>query len=845
MDGLISPGAICILESLSFPFDSTSRKNLLKLKPKQMTHPARILLSTALIIHLGSTGASAQSKLQGIVTKDKDQPLAEATVLLLNAKDSSLVKGSLTAGKGNYAFEKVAPGNYIIAASFTGYKQAYSPLLQVGENEQKTVGAVSLSEKSGSLDAVTVTARKPLYEQKVDRMVINVASNITSAGSTVLDVLERSPGVAVDRQNNSLSINGKNGVVVMINGRINHMPISALVQMLASMPSDNVEKMELITTPPANFDAEGNAGYINLVLKKNTQYGTNGSYSVTQGWSKGSITEAAGNINHREAKWNLYSNYSFSRVASSQTLKLSHASWNGPTYFENVSTSERSPVEIQSDLKVGFDYDIKKNLVAGVLVDLFNRGWDMDAVNEGTLYANGKPDTLSKLVTSEKHPLNSFDINANVQKNFTDGKLAFNLDYMNYRESNPVDYLNSYYDGNGAFLYDQQLRSGKNTPVKLWVAAIDLDRRLSKKVNLSAGVKATFSSFTNAVSVERLATGGWTEDASLTATDFLDENISAAYSTMDWQVSEKTSMKAGLRYEYTNSNLRTETQKDLVDRHYGKLFPSFFLSHALKDNNSWSFAYSRRISRPSFWDLAPFVIFMDPNTFFSGNPALQPSITDNLNTSLTLKRKIVSLSYSYQANPITNFAPHIDSTTNVETLSAENQDHSISYNVNFSLPFDIAKWWSVQVSLNGGYMKMHGLYNKEPVILQQETFSGNVIQNFKLPKDYTFSISGFYSSGGLFGIYKAQSLGSLDLGFQKKFKNQKSSLRLNFSNVLNSQVYRISVNEPEKNLVAAGELHFSHPAARLTFTHNFGSDKVKAKRERSTATEEEKDRLKM
>jgi hypothetical protein len=810
-----------------------------------MTHPARVLLSAFLIIHLAPTGLSAQSTVQGTVMKGKDQPLPEATVLLLNATDSSLVKGALTASKGNYAFDKLAPGRYIIAASFTGYKQAYSPVLQVAPNEQRTVATVTLAENNASLNAVVVTARKPLYEQKVDRMVINVASNITSAGSTVLDVLERSPGVAVDRQNNSLSINGKNGVVVMINGRINHMPISALVQMLSSMPSDNVEKMELITTPPANFDAEGNAGYINLVLKKNTQYGTNGSYSLTQGWSKGSITEAAGNINRREAKWNLYSNYSFSRVASSQTFQLSHASWNGPTYFENVSTSERSPVEIQSDLKVGFDYDIKKNLVAGVLVDIFNRGWDMDAQNQGTLYANGKPDTISKLHTSEKHPLNSYDVNANLQKNFTDGKLAFNFDYMNYQESNPVSYLNSYYDGSGNFLYDQQLRTGKNTPVKLWVGAIDLDRRLSKKINMSAGVKATFSSFTNAVSVERLASGGWTEDASLTATDFLDENITAAYSTMDWQVTANTSMKAGLRYEYTNSNLRTATQKNLVDRHYGNLFPSFFLSHALKDNNSWSFAYSRRIARPSFWDLAPFVIFMDPNTFFSGNPALQPSITDNLNTSMTFKRKIVSLSYSYQANPITNFAPHIDSTTNIETLSAENQDHSISYNLSFSLPFDLTKWWTLQASLNGGYMKMFGLYNKEPVTLQQETFSGNVIQNFKLPNDYTFSVSGFYSSGGLFGLYKYQPYGSLDLGFQKKFKNQKSSLRLNFANVLNSQAFKLSVNAPEKNLVAAGVLQFNHPAARLTFTHNFGSDKVKATRERSTGTEEEKDRLKM
>ncbi|MDQ3276785.1 MAG: TonB-dependent receptor, partial [Bacteroidota bacterium] len=272
--------------------------------------PRCFLAALLLVLALCSgTIVCSQSRVGGFVFGTTNQPLAGASVTLLLAKDSSLVKGSLTSPQGRYVLETVTPGAYLIAVSYTGFKQVYTPAFTISKNEDKEVAAVSLVEKADALKEVTLVAKRPLFEQKVDRMVINVANNITAAGSTVLDVLERSPNIVVDRQNNALSINGKDGVVVMINGKINRMPISSLVQMLASMPSDNVERVEVITTPPANFDAEGNAGYVNIVLKRNLQFGTNGSYSLTAGYSRGPITTASGNINYRKGRWNVYGNY--------------------------------------------------------------------------------------------------------------------------------------------------------------------------------------------------------------------------------------------------------------------------------------------------------------------------------------------------------------------------------------------------------------------------------------------------------------------------------------------------------------------------------------------------------
>jgi hypothetical protein len=258
-----------------------------------------------------------------------------------------------------------------------------------------------------------------------------------------------------------------------------------------------------------------------------------------------------------------------------------------------------------------------------------------------------------------------------------------------------------------------------------------------------------------------------------------------------------------------------------------------------------SFAYSRRITRPTFWNLAPFVIFVDPNSFFSGNPALQPAITDNANVSLSLKSKVISISYSFESSPISNFSPHVDPATNKQTLAAENQRNAKTLNLNLSLPITITKWWNMQLSASANYQELNGLYKNEPVKLETKNGFVSVLESIKLPKDYSFSISGFYNSGGLFGISRAEGFGSLDVGCQKKFRNQKSLLRLNYSNILNTVKYKFSANIPEKNLYSSAQILFSHPGIHLTFTHNFGSDKVKAKRDRSTGTEAEKDRLKL
>jgi len=203
------------------------------------------------IIFLGVTNCYSQSGIQGSITDASDKPLSNANVLLLNAKDSSLVKGTITTKSGEFSFSNITSGSYVVGATFVGFKQIYSTVIDLSNtNETKKIATLKFIESERTLSDVRVTAKKPLIEQKMDRMVINVAGSITAAGNSALEVLERSPGILVDRQNNSISMNGKSGLVIMINGRISRLPIASIVQMLAGMNAANIEKIELITTPP-------------------------------------------------------------------------------------------------------------------------------------------------------------------------------------------------------------------------------------------------------------------------------------------------------------------------------------------------------------------------------------------------------------------------------------------------------------------------------------------------------------------------------------------------------------------------------------------------------------------
>jgi hypothetical protein len=808
-----------------------------------MESKIKMALVLSLMVLLG-LNANAQSTIRGKVTDKNGKAVPGANVVLLGSKDSAMVKGAIAAADGSYTLENTKPGKYLITGSFIGYKQFYSAEFTLTESAGMKDIPVRLEEIGVNLSEVVISAKKPLYEQKVDRMVINVQSSIVAVGGTALDVLERSPGVVVNRQNNSLSINGKDGVVVMINGKINYMPMSAILQLLEGTSAGNIEKIELITTPPAKYDAEGNAGYINIVMVNNPGSGTNGSYSLSLGYGLGETSLASMNFNHRSAKVNFYGDYSFLRTQQPQRLTSYRQIRNQENSIENTSVSERDPTVNLHNGRLGMDYEIGKKTILGALVSGYYRKWTMDAVNEVRILNNEQLDTALTIVNEELNRWKNYGINVNAQHTFSNtGVLTANVDHLYYHQTNPSGYLNSYYNGAGLFLYENQTKSGKETPINMWVSNADYSRKLGKKMDLEMGLKAAVSRFTNDVRVDRMLQTDWVNDESLTAKYNLKEQIAAAYSSVSININPKVDMKLGLRYEYTISNLGSDLEKDIVDRNYGNLFPTFFISRKISEHKSLNLSYNKRITRPTFNDMAPFVIFIDPNTFFAGNAALQPSISNSVSTSYTYKNYIFSLGYSHDDNAIAGFQSHIDSTINREVLTSENLDHIKNLTLTMVLPVDITAWWNVQNNLLGRWQQVNGYYNSDPVRIEKTTFQIVSSHNFKLPKEWSMELTGFYQSADMFGLAVMKPFAMVNFGVQKKVSKQRNTFSLNISDVFNSGVFKAYSLIPEQNVNTRFEGRFEQRTVKISFSHQFGNDKLTGARQRKTASEEERSRV--
>ncbi|MEO1053250.1 MAG: outer membrane beta-barrel family protein [Bacteroidota bacterium] len=786
--------------------------------------------------------ADAQSIIKGTAQESDGTPVSFANILLLNETDSSLVKGDLSDENGRFNLQVKKPGRYFVRATYIGYGQSNSEIITITNRAQIIdLGTLTLNQAATELDGVVVEAKKPVFEQQIDRTVMNVASSISSSGSTALDVLEKAPGITVDRVNYSLSLAGKDGVRVMINGKMNRMPLAAAVQMLEGMNADNIEKIEIITTPPSKYEAEGDAGIINIVMKESTDIGTNGSFSVFSGYGAGEKNGGNINFNHRNKKVNFYGDYSFRRDHTIQVFENDRILFDESNVnITTITDSDRDAVTNVHSGRLGFDYQLSDKTSVGGIVSAFRRNWEMDAVNSIEITNDGVLDSRISMPNTEINEWKYYVANINFSHDFNDKhNISTELDYIDYDANNPTDYLQRFFDGQNTLINTERLRVAKETPINTWVPRIDYTFKASKDVTFEAGLKGAFNQLENNVLVENAQGETWVTDPELSQMAQLKENIGAAYSSISFKANEKLDIKAGLRYEYTRTVLDTDEAKNVIDRSFGNLFPSLFLNKKINKDNSWVFSYSRRISRPTFQDIAPFVIFLDPNTFWTGNEALLPGKTDAFRAEYKYKANLLSFQYSRTVDGIVGFQPRIDEENNRQLTSAENLDSRDGYSLTLTLPFSVTDWWDIQSNIIGNYQVVRTDHLETPVTVSNYSFSFNWSSSFKLPKQFSIEVSGFYFSPSFFGLSEFQSVSVVNFGIEKKLKEDRGTFRLSGQDIFDGRNFIGITRVPEENLDVRRTFILEDQIFTLTYTRTFGNKKLKSKKRQGGSSEEQ------
>lgn len=791
-----------------------------------------------------TSAAWAQSSISGSVSDPQGQPMVSANVLLLQPNDSSLVKGVVSDINGDFAITQVQQGNYLLSASMIGYTTLFQPLSLNGQH--LAVGELVLREDVQQLGEVVVRTSKPPFEQHLDKLVVNVENSILATGGTAMDVLARSPGVTINQQSNNISLAGKQNVLVMINGKLSPLPLDAVMQQLAGISADNIEKIELITSPSAKYDAQGDAGIINIILKKNQEYGTNGSYTLTAGYGRFEKGMGAINLNHRSGKVNLYADYSYNHDHLWQFFSTDRMiTYQGQNSYTEINMDREGYRQVHNG-RVGMDIEISPNTSLGLVGSGLSNRFEQNAtafseVSKGQILLN-----RTDIALNEVNHWSSMMGNMNLRHQFGEHSLSMDVDYLYYDNENPSNYKMEYQSNEGVSSMPDEIALEKTTPIYMWVAKADLEFSLGEAGSLETGLKGIRNRMDNDVVLNQLFQDRWVLSQRFSQSFLLKEDLAAAYVNFYTELGDKTQLQTGIRTEYTRMMIPADSvgKAATFELNFWSLFPTLFLSRKISDQHKVQLSYNRRITRPSYTEIAPFVFFMDPNTYFTGNPALRPTLSNKIQAGYTFdERFIFNLSYSHDRHFIASFQATTEPETNLVYFRSKNLDRFHTWSATASFPLNPTKWWQIQNNLVGSYQQILTNYEGVDLDIRRWIAQVNTVHTFLLPLDMSAELSAFYNSPTQFGIAQFGGTGTVSTALQKSFSEGRSKLSLSIHDIFWTNRFIVKSNSAELNDHQRWDLLFEPRVVRISCSHNFGSQKVKGKGGRSTGSEEERKRM--
>lgn len=809
-----------------------------------------LTLSMLLLSHLFWFGlkASAQNKAAGSVAgtvKDNQQkPLGYATISLLKAKDSSLVKGALTGDNGAYKIAGAANGSYLVSVSMVGYQKVFSKPFTISEtNSAVTVEPLVIGTQNHVLKGVSVVGQKALIERRADKTVLNVENSVLAAGNSAMEILEKAPGVTIDKDDN-ISLKGKQGVTVMLNGKLTYLSSAQLATLLRSTDGNTIQSIEIITNPSAKYDAAGNSGIINIILKKNKSVGTNGSLTLTGGYGAYPRTSESLTLNHKEGKFNFFGSYNHGNRQRYNNIDIDRVvgSGNNTTYFSQKTFMPAT--DYYNNYRFGTDYDITKKHTIGFLINgYFNGEQDNNVSNTLIGAREGVTDSLQKTYSNLHQTYKNFAFNLNdrLQLDTAGQELAIDLDYSKFNNNNIAQYNTDFFLADGNIQRTPlSLRNQAPSVINIKTGKADYTKNIKKIGKLEAGIKLSNVQTDNDLQAQKLyGSSGYLNDASRTNRFIYTEKISAAYINLS-HTFKKLSVQAGLRAENTSSNGNLITTNQVVDRNYLNFFPSLFLQESINAKNDVGFTYSRRIDRPSYDNLNPFVYYLDQYTYQQGNPFLKPQYTQSFELNYTYNKTInVSLSYSRTSDVITEVIKTVNKASFDTQMNLQTQN---AYGININAPFTFAKWWTGNLNFNGFYLGfksdslLGGNLNRG-----KAAFQAKALQTFTFGKGFKAELSGDYQSALVYSVFNIRPQYAVDAGLSKSFANKKANVKLSVSDIFNTRTNNLSSNYSNTNINIYQKRDTR--IALLTLTYNFGNSKLPTRRHNSGA-DDEKNRVK-
>lgn len=806
-----------------------------------------IFLGLSLYTATSFAQSENKGKISGKILNQDGTPGEFATVTLLKDSDSALVKGAISDVSGQYHFVQIPNGKYIISVSVIGMNRTYSqPFMLSAEHASEEVPLITLEPNTKLLKSVQVTAAKPFIQHKPGQTVVNVENSPVSAGNTVMEVLEKSPGVFVDQDGN-ISLNGKSGVNVMINGQPTHLSASQLATILKAMPASSVSQIELMTQPPAKYSAEGTAGLINIVLKKNTALGFNGSLTLGGGYGLYPKYNAGGSINYKTDKLSLYANYNFDHRENKFNMDITRNFFAPDSKTLATMMKQSSIMKMDGDnntAQVGLDYNITdKQTIGFVLNGSLNRG---SMTTSSPVYFMSGSQAIDSISTSTNHMgYNWQNGGANLHYILNMGKgssLTTNLDYNRFYQSMPQSLFTNVTDAEGNVLHAPDQHQGTQpSNINIYAAKIDYVLPLKHNMKLEAGAKYSFVNSDNNSDFKIFENGSWENDPGNTNHFIYKENVNAAYLSLSKTFSKGWNAVAGVRGEQTITHTDQITTDSLNTNNYFNLFPNVSLTKTINPKNILSLSYARRIDRPDYQSLNPFVFYIDQYTYRQGNPYLKPQFVNSTELSYTFKYMYSAvLSYSHTNDIMTQIIRRIDSThADYETMG--NLSNLDNLTLTLGIPINITHWWNTYNSLQGYYNLYKGNY--DGYALNKGIFSYMLFtqQNFMLTHGWKAELTGMYRSKSLIGPMSLNPMGMVSAGIDKSLWGGKANLKLNVQDIFNTMQFGGTTNFGDLN----GTMNFklNDRAANLTFTWNFGNRKVKVQQYKNTGIQQEEQRI--